>query len=237
MEYRPEEIPAAIVRLGDPETATLIFGSGKLVCTGAKSEQLAKLAVYEVMRQLVKAGLLDRSDAEVQIRNVVASTSFDRPILVEAVPTRLIHSLCYRKENSGERCLYNNGSSVSELTSAAEISRAHEAIRGPTEEDTNNPSPEAIEYALCKAPDSAAILFLFKNGKAVLTSVKSEFEAQRSFDSMADFIEQNGLFGASPSFPASQAVPTEPKSLTCSVCGSQLRESDSFCRNCGARRG
>ncbi len=34
-EYEPETFPGLIFRLKEPKTATLLFRSGKLVCTGA----------------------------------------------------------------------------------------------------------------------------------------------------------------------------------------------------------
>ncbi|KAF5941271.1 hypothetical protein HYC85_022438 [Camellia sinensis] len=43
-EYNPKRFAAVIMRIRDPKTTALIFASGKMVCTGAKSEQLSKLA-------------------------------------------------------------------------------------------------------------------------------------------------------------------------------------------------
>jgi len=40
-EYHPEQFPGLVFRLKTPRTATLIFRTGKMVCTGAKSEELA----------------------------------------------------------------------------------------------------------------------------------------------------------------------------------------------------
>jgi len=39
VEYRPKKFPGLVFRLKQPKTSTLIFGSGKMVCTGAKSEK------------------------------------------------------------------------------------------------------------------------------------------------------------------------------------------------------
>ena len=38
VEYRPKRFPGLVFRLKSPKTTTLIFGTGKMVCTGAKSE-------------------------------------------------------------------------------------------------------------------------------------------------------------------------------------------------------
>ena len=45
LEYRPEQFPGAVFRLKKPRTVTLLFGTGKLVCVGAKSEKEAVRAV------------------------------------------------------------------------------------------------------------------------------------------------------------------------------------------------
>ncbi|MGA8856544.1 MAG: TATA box-binding protein, partial [Candidatus Bathyarchaeia archaeon] len=34
VEYRPEQFPGLVYRLKKPKATTLIFGSGKMVCTG-----------------------------------------------------------------------------------------------------------------------------------------------------------------------------------------------------------
>ena len=44
-EYEPERFPGLIYRLKDPKTATLLFRSGKVVCTGAKSVEQVKVAI------------------------------------------------------------------------------------------------------------------------------------------------------------------------------------------------
>src|SRR6267143_278882 len=44
-EYEPEQFPGLIYRLKEPKTATLLFRSGKVVCTGAKSLEHVKTAI------------------------------------------------------------------------------------------------------------------------------------------------------------------------------------------------
>ena len=56
-EYNPKRFAAAIVRIKDPKTTALIFASGKMVCTGAKSEDLAKLASKKVRRVCASRGV------------------------------------------------------------------------------------------------------------------------------------------------------------------------------------
>ncbi|KAF2306941.1 hypothetical protein GH714_022645 [Hevea brasiliensis] len=47
-EYNPKRFAAVIMRIREPKTTALIFASGKMVCTGAKSEQQSKLAARKV---------------------------------------------------------------------------------------------------------------------------------------------------------------------------------------------
>ena len=56
-EYHPDQFPGLVFRLESPRTATLIFRTGKMVCTGAKSEEMAVKAVQTVVKQLRKGGI------------------------------------------------------------------------------------------------------------------------------------------------------------------------------------
>ena len=75
VEYRPEQFPGLVFRLKRPKTATLIFNSGKMVCTGAKSEKESKRAVMKVVRELKKSGIIILGKPEMKIQNIVASAN------------------------------------------------------------------------------------------------------------------------------------------------------------------
>jgi len=75
VEYRPEQFPGLVFRLKKPKTATLIFNSGKMVCTGAKSEKEARRAVLKVVRELKKSGIVIIGKPELKIQNIVASAN------------------------------------------------------------------------------------------------------------------------------------------------------------------
>ncbi|RJS84586.1 TATA box-binding protein [Candidatus Bathyarchaeota archaeon] len=75
VEYRPEQFPGLVFRLKKPKTATLIFNSGKMVCTGAKSEKEARRAVLKVVRELKKSGIVIIGRPELKIQNIVASAN------------------------------------------------------------------------------------------------------------------------------------------------------------------
>ena len=83
VEYRPEQFPGLVFRLKKPKTATLIFNSGKMVCTGAKSESQAKKAVRKVVQELKGNGILITGKVEIQVQNIVASASLGGRIDLE----------------------------------------------------------------------------------------------------------------------------------------------------------
>lgn len=73
VEYRPEQFPGLVYRLKKPKTATLVFSSGKMVCTGAKTERQAKQAIMKVVDDLKSNGITITGKPEIQIQNIVAS--------------------------------------------------------------------------------------------------------------------------------------------------------------------
>ncbi|MFA5365994.1 MAG: TATA-box-binding protein [Candidatus Bathyarchaeia archaeon] len=83
VEYRPEQFPGLVFRLKRPKTATLIFNSGKMVCTGAKSEKESRRAVMKVVKELKKGGIIIISKPEMKIQNIVASASLGGMIDLE----------------------------------------------------------------------------------------------------------------------------------------------------------
>jgi transcription initiation factor TFIID TATA-box-binding protein len=93
VEYRPEQFPGLVFRIKRPKTATLIFNSGKMVCTGAKSEKEARRAVMNVIKELRKGGIIIISKPELKIQNIVASASLGGRIDLEQAVSRLVKTM------------------------------------------------------------------------------------------------------------------------------------------------
>ncbi len=83
VEYRPEQFPGLVYRLKKPKTATLIFSSGKMVCTGAKSERQSKKAVMKVVDELKRNGIVIVGKPDITIQNIVASAGLGGSIDLE----------------------------------------------------------------------------------------------------------------------------------------------------------
>ena len=74
-EYHPEQFPGLVFRLKSPRTATLIFSSGKFVCTGSKSEKSAIDAIKTVVCSLRRAKIKIKNAPAIKIQNIVASVN------------------------------------------------------------------------------------------------------------------------------------------------------------------
>jgi len=73
-EYNPKRFAAVIMRIREPKTTALIFRSGKMVCTGAKSEVDSQAAARRYAKTIKKLGY-DVKFKEFTIQNIVASAS------------------------------------------------------------------------------------------------------------------------------------------------------------------
>ena len=93
VEYRPEQFPGLVYRLKKPKTTTLIFSSGKMVCTGAKSEQQARKAVMRVVDELNRNGIVILGKPEIHIQNMVASVGLGGHIDLEKATYSLRHTM------------------------------------------------------------------------------------------------------------------------------------------------
>ncbi len=93
VEYHPDQFPGLVFRLRIPKTSTLIFTSGKMVCTGSKSEEMARKAVKTVVQNLRKDGIKVKKDAVVTIQNIVASINLGGKIHLEQTARTLPRSM------------------------------------------------------------------------------------------------------------------------------------------------
>jgi transcription initiation factor TFIID TATA-box-binding protein len=93
VEYHPEQFPGAVFRLKSPKTATLLFSSGKMVCTGAKSQELAETAVSKVVEILRKGKIKIKNDALVTIQNIVSSINLGGRVNLEQAARTLPRSM------------------------------------------------------------------------------------------------------------------------------------------------
>ena len=97
VEYRPKQFPGLVFRLKRPKTATLIFSSGKMVCTGSISEKQAKSAVNKVVKELKSKGIVILNRPKIVIQNMVASANLHGNIDLETAAD-ILDNVMYEPE-------------------------------------------------------------------------------------------------------------------------------------------
>ena len=53
-EYNPEQFPGLVMRIKEPKTSALIFSSGKIVSTGARSMKKVRESVKAIIKNLAR---------------------------------------------------------------------------------------------------------------------------------------------------------------------------------------
>lgn len=84
-EYAPDSFPGLIYRIPEPKAATLIFSSGKIVCTGAKSVEMAKTAMTTVVGHVRDTGVKLPHKFDIKVENIVASTQIRAKLNLEDI--------------------------------------------------------------------------------------------------------------------------------------------------------
>ena len=162
-EYNPSRFSAVIMRIRNPKTTALIFSTGKIVITGAKSEndimQAARIFEKTVQKVIVgdaeerinenlsnlDKGATDNAIvpsvklSDLQIQNIVASTDVGFSIKLEKL-----------KEEQKE------------------IARCHY-------------EPELFPGLIYKIEDPKVVLLIFTSGKIVLAGAKSRFDIYKAY--------------------------------------------------------
>ncbi|KAL6747555.1 Tbp recognizing the minor groove of A Tata element, partial [Haematococcus lacustris] len=83
-EYNPKRFAAVIMRIREPKTTASIFASGKMVCTGAKSEQDSRTAARKYAKIIQKLGF-PATVKEFKIQNILASCDVKFRIRLEGI--------------------------------------------------------------------------------------------------------------------------------------------------------
>ena len=93
VEWTPELFPGAVFRLKNPKTSTLLFKSGKMVCAGSKSEEMARKAIKKVVQKLRKGKITIKNEASVTIQNIVSSINLGGRVSLEQASRTLPRSM------------------------------------------------------------------------------------------------------------------------------------------------
>lgn len=88
-EYNPEQFPGLVIRIREPKTSALIFSSGKVVCTGARSIKKVHESIEKIIKSLEKIGIIIKIKPKIIIQNIVASGSVGMDLNLNVLAMKL----------------------------------------------------------------------------------------------------------------------------------------------------
>jgi transcription initiation factor TFIID TATA-box-binding protein len=98
-DYDPEQFPGLVYRTQDPKSAALIFRSGKIVCTGAKSTDDVHESLHIVFDELRELSIPIDDDPEITVQNIVTSADLGKSLNLNAIAIGLgLESIEYEPE-------------------------------------------------------------------------------------------------------------------------------------------
>ncbi|MDD2666386.1 MAG: TATA-box-binding protein [Methanocellales archaeon] len=83
--YDKNKFPGLVYHLNQPKAAFLIFGTGKIVCTGVKSVDDVKVVINNVAEELRSMGIAVEKNPEFVIQNIVASADLGSELNLNAI--------------------------------------------------------------------------------------------------------------------------------------------------------
>lgn len=137
-DYNPDHFPGLVYRMQNPKAAALIFRSGKVVCTGAKSVADVTAALEQVFDELRELGVQVDDSPDVEIQNIVSSADLGHQLNLQAIAIGLglehieyepeqFPGLVYRlDEPSVVALLFGSGKLV--ITGGKQIDDAEQAL-------------------------------------------------------------------------------------------------------------
>tara|TARA_B100002003_G_C14033893_1_gene498293 strand:+ start:88 stop:708 length:621 start_codon:yes stop_codon:yes gene_type:complete len=88
-EYNPEQFPGLVIRIKDPKTSALIFSSGNVVCTGARTLHDVDESLKKIIKALTKINIKITIKPVITVQNIVASGSIGMMLNLNVLAMRL----------------------------------------------------------------------------------------------------------------------------------------------------
>src|SRR3989344_3033769 len=70
-EYNPEQFPGLVMRIKEPKTSALIFSSGNVVCTGAKSMRKVGESIKKIIQNVETINVKIKIKPDIKVQNMV----------------------------------------------------------------------------------------------------------------------------------------------------------------------
>ena len=88
-EYNPEQFPGLIMRIKEPKTWALIFSSGKIVNTGARSLSKVRESIDRIIENLAKVNVKIKIVPKIEVQNMVGSGSIGMDLNLNSLAMEL----------------------------------------------------------------------------------------------------------------------------------------------------
>lgn len=135
-EYNPEQFPGLVLRIKEPNTTVLLFSSGKIVCTGAKSLEEVDLSLQNLIKILKKLNIIIKVKPVVTIQNMVASGNIFMDLNLNSLAMKLPNTeyepeqfpgLVFKLDEAGATfLLFSNGKIV--CTGTKDVNQIEKSI-------------------------------------------------------------------------------------------------------------
>jgi transcription initiation factor TFIID TATA-box-binding protein len=135
-EYNPEQFPGLVMRIKDPKTSALIFSSGKVVCTGAKSMKKVRESIKAIIKNISKIRIRITIEPVIKVQNMVASGAIGMDLNLNKLAMNLPNTeyepeqfpgLVFKMNETGATfLLFSNGKIV--CTGTKSEKKLHEAV-------------------------------------------------------------------------------------------------------------
>ncbi|HID20374.1 MAG TPA: TATA-box-binding protein [Methanophagales archaeon] len=83
--FTKKKFPGLVFRTKEPKSAFLIFRSGKVVCTGAKTEEGVREVMDKLAADLRSIDVEVKEHPEFKVQNIVASANLDKELNLGAI--------------------------------------------------------------------------------------------------------------------------------------------------------
>jgi len=91
-EYNPEQFPGLVMRIREPKTSALIFSSGKVVCTGARSMTKVRESINQIIKAVSKIGVNVTIKPKITVQNMVAAGDIGMDLNLNELAMKLENS-------------------------------------------------------------------------------------------------------------------------------------------------
>jgi len=88
-EYNPEQFPGLVLRIKEPKTSALIFSSGNVVCTGARTMAEVEESIKKIIKILLKINIKIIVEPKIKIQNIVASGDINMNLNLNSLAMKL----------------------------------------------------------------------------------------------------------------------------------------------------